>query len=722
MENHKSEIKFYSAYAGGRPVRLSEKTRSFCRDSLNGRYGDEAMKTPFLTLDPSFGATGENAIYDVYDEAIRLICEKAPLRLCDEELVSGAATLGSAIAAQVPVKLGDNFVCPSINHLTLNFFRGVKCGVLSYVPEILERMRDPELTGRQKRHLKSLLSVIESLKIYHSRYLELVREKRPDIYINLKNVPLCGAVNFREAVQSLWFLFSFTRLTGNWPGIGRIDLILGDYYERDLARGLITEEEARELLASFFIKGCEWVRGVDAPRGSGDAQHYQNIVLGGTDEEGRDVTNGVTYLILDVVEELPIGDFPITVRFNKKSPEKLFKRVAEVIRHGGGTVACYNEETIIESLTNFGYPEREAARFANDGCWEVQIPGCTRFTYLPFDGLGVLLNQTFKIGSGVIPAFDSFESVLNAYLGDLKETCGRLADSLLDSCLEDREAKGFDADFRPQPFATSVIDLFEDGCIENAKGYLEGGPRYSVIPLHIGGVPDVANSLYAIKKLCFEEKKITLEELLKILGNNWEGEDVLRTYVRSKYTYYGNDNPEVDSIAAVVFDSFADFCTEYGRKYKLFIPSGVSTFGRQLEWLGSRTATPFGTLKGEILSGNASPTPGTDREGATAVIKSYCAADLTKQVTGSALDVKLFPGTVSGPNGTEGIVSLIKGFMNLGGYFMQLDVTDAEVLREAQKDPAKYKSLSVRVSGWNARFVSLDEHWQQMIIERNEKC
>ena len=721
MENRQSEYSFYTAYKGGRPVRLSEETRKFCFESLKGRYGDEAMETPFLTIDPSFEPSGEPAFYDVYDEAVRLICEKAPLRLCDEELVSGAATLGAAIWAQVPVKYRDNFVCPSINHLTVNFHRAVKCGVLSYVPEIMEKMRDPELTPRQQRHLKSLLEVIKSLKIYHKRYLDLVREKRPDIYNNLKNVPLRGAFSFREAVQSLWFLFSFTRLTGNWPGIGRIDLILGDYYERDLARGVITEEEARELLASFFIKGCEWVRGVDAPRGSGDAQHYQNIVIGGTDDEGRDVTNGVTYLILDVVEELPIGDFPITVRFNKKSPEKLYQRVAEVIRHGGGTVACYNEETILESLVKFGYAPREAAKFANDGCWEVQIPGCTRFSYLPFDGLGILLHDTLKIGSGEIPAFGSYEEVAAKYLEDLHAACRRLADSLLDSCLENRAGKGTDAEFWPQPFGTSVIDLFEDGCIENAKGYLEGGTRYSVVPLHIGGVPDVANSLFAIKKLCFEEKKVSLSDLLEILGQNWEGEEVLRTYVRSKYVYYGNDNPEVDSIAAKIYDTFADFCAEYGRKYKLFIPSGVSTFGRQLEWLGSRTATPFGTLKGEILSGNASPTPGTDREGATAVIKSYCAADLTKQTTGSALDVKLFPGTVSGPNGVEGIVALIKGFMNLGGFFMQLDVTDAQVLREAQKDPAKYKSLSVRVSGWNARFVSLDEHWQEMIIERNER-
>lgn len=183
------------------------------------------------------------------------------------------------------------------------------------------------------------------------------------------------------------------RLCGNWPGIGRIDWLLGDYLEKDLADATLTLDEAREILAHFFIKGCEWVKGGDY--GSGDAQHYQNILLAGVDENGKEVTNAVTHLVLDILEELGISDFPTTVRINKNTDTKLLTRIAEVIRYGGGVVAVYNEDLIIESLTDYGYELDEARRFANDGCWEIQIPGKTFFTYIPFDALQILQQIVF---------------------------------------------------------------------------------------------------------------------------------------------------------------------------------------------------------------------------------------------------------------------------------------------------------------------------------------
>ena len=171
-------------------------------------------------------------------------------------------------------------------------------------------------------------------------------------------------------------------------------------------------------------------------------------------------------------------------------------------------------------------------------------------------------------------------------------------------------------------------------------------------------------------------------------------------------------------MTAEILDRFADMVLAHkGESPILYIP-GVSTFGRQIDWLGQRTASPFGMKKGTILAGNASPTPGTDKEGATSIIESYCRADLEKQVCGAALDVKLHPSATRGENGLAGIVALLKGFVTLGGYFLQLDVIDGEVLRKAQEDPEAYKTLSVRVSGWNARFVTLNRQWQEMIIER----
>ena len=201
---------------------------------------------------------------------------------------------------------------------------------------------------------------------------------------------------------------------------------------------------------------------------------------------------------------------------------------------------------------------------------------------------------------------------------------------------------------------------------------------------------------------------------MRVLRGDWEGYEPLRQYVLNQYTYFGNDNDEVDAIAQRIIRDFADICDAAGGTFKT--PAGVSTFGRQLAWSPHRIATPYGKKAHDILSGNFSPTPGTDKEGATAVIKSYCKADLKRTVSGAALDIKLLPTAVNGENGVETIASLIKGFVTLGGHFMQLDIADTALLKKAQEHPEEYQHLSVRVSGWNARFVTLNKQWQDMII------
>ena len=182
-----------------------------------------------------------------------------------------------------------------------------------------------------------------------------------------------------------------------------------------------------------------------------------------------------------------------------------------------------------------------------------------------------------------------------------------------------------------------------------------------------------------------------------------------------------NNSEEVDAIYARIVSDFADICNQGNGKCSFIFPGGISTFGRQLEWAPQRMATPYGRKAGEILAANGSPTPGTDKEGATAIICSYCKADLQKLPVGAALDLKLLPSGIKGETGLDVLVSLMRGFVDLGGFFMQPDVADASILREAQENPDNYQTLSVRVSGWNARFVTLNREWQDMIIAQNEK-
>ena len=693
-----------------RPVRLSERTREFARESLSGKYGRALKATPFVPLDdiPGFEALSP---YDKYDAAITRIAETAPVRIAPGELIRGSATLIEAVHHVVPGFFGGKALFSSVSHLTCDFARVLREGADGFLDEINARLALPA-DAEQQRFLKSLLNVYEALKIWHGRYISaleaLAGDRSGTAYEtnleNLRSVPFSPPRSFAEALQSLWFTFAFIRLCGNWPGIGRLDEMLGPFLEKDLASGKITEDMAREYLAHFFIKGCEWVTLDNV--GSGDAQHYQNIVLAGVDGDGEPVTGTVTRLILEVLEELPISDFPVAVRLSPDSPEWLTEAMARVIRHGGGVVAAYNEPLIIDSLTGFGYPLREAREFANDGCWEVQIPGMTCFTYRPFDAHRLLLNDVLGLNEKGPEnrRYESYDEIYNEYLKCLDRSIDEFHSS----------ADGFGKDKTP----CSVVSFFETGCAQSARSYLDGGPVYTCLSPHPGGLPDAVNSLYAIKKLVFNEKRITLDEFLSVLKRNWEGSEPLRRYVRTAYSYYGNDNPEVDEIMNGILSHYIAYARRVKERAGVKRPPGISTFGRQIEWRNDRTASPHGFFSGDILSGNLSPTPSTDKNGPTAVIRSHCSADFSGLTCGTALDMKLDPSAVQGPAGIKAIRSLLTGFVTLGGFFIQIDVVDAAVLEDAQKHPENYQNLAVRVSGWSARFITLDKNWQRMIIER----
>ncbi len=703
---------FPSAYKGGRPARLCEATRRFAMESLQGKYGTQTALYPFVHVDCVENWDGLND-HEKYTATLDVLVRECPLRICEGERVCGAATLGAGIRHQYPVARGGQVIYPSVSHLTVDFGILVREGIYgmrSRIESIDISAFDEAATHRHN----ALLCTLDAMEVWHRRYLDATRDAYPHLYKTLSRVPLYPAESFTEAVQSLWFGFAFLRLGGNWPGIGCIDRLLGPYLDRDLAAGKITMEEAREVLASMFIKGCEWIE-QDTPRGSGDAQHYQNIVLGGTDASGCDVTNTVSYLCLEIVEELGISDFPISVRLHDNTPKDFLRLLACVMRHGGGVVAVYNEKTVFAALRAQGYPEHEIYDFANDGCWEVQIPGKTYFSYIPMDFLHVLLQDVLHVAEGELLDYPDMDSIREAYFERMKQVIAHTCTGLLDG-FAPAWREGSDA-FRPG-MPTPMIDLFEHGCAESGRGYLEGGTPYRVISPHMGGVGDVANALCAIEQLCFIEKKLSVTQLCEILRNDWQGQEQLALYAKHKLPHYGNGDPVADAHYAWAVAAFAKACEPFAKGYPLAFPPGISTFGRQIEWIAHRTAVPHGYRRGEILAGNTSPTPGTDTAGATATVRSYCAADLSRMTTGAALDIKMYPGTLEGENGLCALEGLMQGFCVLGGYFMQVDVPDVQTLLDAREHPENYKTLSVRVSGWNARFVTLDDAWQRMVLER----
>ncbi len=709
-------------------TRLAPATRALAAQYLSGAVGRTIREADF-GLDPACLAHNPTPNREVA-EAIRTIAAHAPLRILPGEKLVGAATLRAAMAHVIPLTSHR-----SISHTTIDFDKAMRIGYRGLRAEIDDRLTRGGLDGNGVDLLESMRICIAAAGIWHGRYVARLEERIADsggaenahwktVLDGARRVPEEPPATFREGVQALWLLWDFQRLCGNWSGIGRIDKMLGPLLERDRAVGRIDLDEARELLAHFWIKGCEWITAEG--RGSGDAQFYQNIVLAGVDEAGRPVANAVTDLVLDVVEELHISDFPIAVRIDAHTPDRLLERIAAIQRLGGGTLAVYNDDRIIPNLVRFGYPLAEARNYANDGCWEILIPGKTAFGYQPFDTL-LLLQETLGLteaapvartekpecsdlrslvpGDGAGAAFPDFESLY----ADFRARLARTVDELLDC-----------TPFSDQP--CPLLSLLVEGCVETGRSYLDGGPLYTVRSPHAGGLPDVANALLAIRRLVYEEQAFTLPALIGILRDDWAGHEALRRRIRRQFGFYGNDDADADAMLKRVFEDYADLVGAERERHGVLRPAGISTFGREgSQYLPHRTASAAGTKRGDVLAGNFSPSPGTDRRGPTAVIRSHCAVDLRKLPCGTALDLKIAPGSVRGETGIRALAGLMRSFVRLGGIFLQIDVVDTDLLRDAQAHPEKYPNLAVRISGWSARFATLTREWQDMIIVRTEQ-
>jgi formate C-acetyltransferase len=679
---------------------------------LSGEFGRAAVEAGLRLADyPESNDLGPEMRYAF---AVNLIARNAPLRIIPGGLIVGAATYRESIFHLTPI-LNES----STSHLTLGFDRVLKIGYKGIRREIEDRVALGGLDEKGLDLLCAMRSCLDAANIWHDRYVsaleELVssgpeeeRQNYAEVLANLRNVPENPPTTFREAVQSLWFAYAFQRLCGNWSGIGRIDQMLGGFLSADIDNGTLTLDEARELLAHFWISGTEWIGAKTAPD-SGDAQHYQNIILGGVDKENEEVANDVTYLVLDIARELKISDFPIAVRISRNSPEKLLVRVAEAWQSCAGFVSIYNEDVVISALVKFGYPMEEAREFTNDGCWEPIIPGKTSFLYSTVDLLSCL-QRTLGLGedgSGAAPEFPDFDGLYRAFIGSLTRV------------IEDENAglSAYNRDGLPAP----LISMLIDGCIESGRGYYDRGPCYTVFAMHAGGMANAGNSLFAIKKLVYEDKRLTLPELVEILRNDWEGHEPLRRRILKEFEFYGNDNDEVDGMVMRIFDDFTEITRDRREVDGVLRPAGISTFGREISWVPDRAATADGHRKGEILAGNFSPSPGTDRKGPLAALKSYCKMDFEKLPNCGTLELKIFPPSVRGESGIAALIAMERAFVRLGGMYLNIDVIDTETLLDAQAHPERYPNLAVRIAGWNARFATLDKDWQKIVINRTQQ-
>lgn len=690
------------------PHRLSQTVHELADIGFSGQWGRELVNP-----DWDFSEVGEAGVdaQILYGRAALSVAKNAPLRFTPGELLVGSATLLPAANHKIPC-MGET---SSLSHTTLGFEKALKVGYKGLREEVEERIARGGLDQEGQNLLQGMLMCIDASKIWNDRQIAALQAMKvgatpEDAARFSQQIDILGRVpenppqNFREAIQMMWSLYSFHRLMGNWSGLGRLDRMLGGYLEADLKNGSITLDEARELVAHFWVKGTEWI---GIYNGSGDAQFYQNVILGGIDKNGKEVTNELTYLILDVVEELHISDYPIAVRLGDKTPEKLFRRIAEVQRYGGGIVSVYNENVVIKALTDFGYPLEEAREFTNDGCWECIIPGKTAFIYWPNDMVPVL-NGTLHVDSDEAVTDADFESLYSRFRSNLAADVKARHDAL-------------DGSWKTPWMPCALASLFAEGCMEKGRCYYNLGPKYTVNGIHYGGVSDVANSLHVIKKLVFEEKLVSLQDLVDIMRNNWDGNEGLRRLVQSRFTFYGNDDAEADAMMCRVFDDYASFVGEVKERAGVRRPCGISTFGREIDWRMVRLAMAEGSRRGDILATNCSPTPGSDKKGPTSALNSYCKLDFTKSPNGATLELKILPQSIKGENGVKALVGLAKTFREKGGFYMHIDVVDTATLVDAQMHPELYPNLPIRVAGWSARFTTLCKEWQDMIIQRTQQ-
>ena len=706
---------FGIASSADRERRLPAETRALAARYLSGEFARAMKPAPFGLREDG----EEKSLLELYARAVRRIAGEAPIRIEPLEHLAGTAPFVEAPRHLTPGSTAA-FSIRSFSHVTIGFEKALRVGYAGIQAEIEQRLREGGLDDYGRQYLRAMLGMVEAARVWHQRHVRalqsrlegsegVARDRYRALSAVLQRVPEHAPRSFHEAVQALWEFWEVQRLCGNWSGIGRIDKMLGPFLDQDLRDGRITVDEARDILAHFWIKGTEWTRATGAaPDSTGDAQFYQNIILSGVDEQGRDVTNAVTYLVLDIVEELHISDFPVSVRVSDSTPDRLWRRIAEVQRLGGGIVTIYNEELVIRALVQAGFPVEDARNFTNDGCWEVLIPGKSYFAYKTFDGLQ-LLKECLELDPArpVTTDFASFEQVMQAFekvlLRELKVVRGMaLRPELGDGTI-------------PSP----LLDLWVEGCIRKGRPYSGGGPVYRIVAPHLGGFADVVNNLSAIRKIVFEEKRLSFARLREAVRGNWEGDEALRLECFRSTPFYGNDNAEADEMARRVFNTYTAMCRELAAiEPKVLIPAGFSTFGREIKWRRERPATFFGQRAGDILAANLSPTPGTDRDGPTAVIKSYTKFDFTRLPNGSPLDLRLHPSCLRGEKGVQSLAALLRTFVRLGGWYLQLDVVSPETLRAAQERPDLYPNLVVRISGWSARFATLCREWQDAIIER----
>ena len=511
---------------------------------------------------------------------------------------------------------------------------------------------------------------------------------------------------------------------------GRFDQYMYDLYEKDLASGKISKEKALEYIIHMFLMNStnNKVRGYGHTKFSQGYPLYSNLVVGGYKKDGSDGTNDLSYLCVEAMNMTAMAEPNFSMRYNKTTPVELLRLAARLIRTGCGMPSMFNDEVAVKGLVDLGIPREDALNYCPIGCVETGVPGmyghrATGMTYVNWGKvLEIVLNHgndpktDIKLIDLGDKDYASYDEVWTAWEKALKYYSDLAVES---DAICDRALVTYDAD----PFASCFID----NCMALGKTLKEGGCKYDVISQSNIGPCIVGNSLAVVKKLVFEDKTLSMDELMKAMASDWAGEEGMRIHkMVMNVPKFGNDEDYVDEIVADVFHSYLkllpDYHTERTGKgpevscYTMstsnitsYIPNGFDV-----------NATPDGRYAGTPLNEGCSPTQGTDTHGPTAVINSVSKLPNDQVAAGQLLNMRFASGALAGEENLMKFVAFLQASVLKGIYHNQFNVLSTETLRKAQKDPDNYRDLIVRVAGYCAQFVSLMPEAQEAIIARTE--
>lgn len=639
-------------------------------------------------------------------------------------------------------------------HLAVNYEKILAFGLKGYEERVKDLKAKLDLTDPdsidKNIFYRAVLIVIEAVHQFAQRYSKLAQEladrekdsKRKAELLEISRicakVPYEPATSFYEAVQSVWFIQLILQIESNGHSLsyGRFDQYMYPYYIKDIQEKVITKDEALELLTCLWIKTLtiNKVRSQAHTLSSAGSPMYQNVTIGGQTPDKKDAVNELSFVVLQSVAQTRLTQPNLTVRYHKNINKAFFDDCIEVMKLGFGMPALNNDEIIIPSFINWGVKEEDAYNYSAIGCVETAVPGkwgyrCTGMSYINFprvllcamnDGVDLTTGKRFTKGYGYFKDMKSYEELLSAWDKTVREMTrySVIVENAIDKASE-----------RDVP--DILCSALTDDCIGRGKTIKEGGAVYDFISGLQVGIANMADSLAAIKKLVFEEKKITPTQLWNAILDDFQSDEnkKIQAMLIDEVPKYGNDIDYVDNLVVEAYDSYLDEIEKYpntryhrgpigGIRY-----GGTSSISANVGQGMGTMATPDGRNAYEPLAEGCSPAHNADKNGPTAVFKSVAKLPTEKITGGVLLNQKMTPQMLSTEENKQKLEMLIRAFFNrLHGYHVQYNIVSRETLIDAQKHPEKHKDLIVRVAGYSAFFNVLSKKTQDDIIGRTEQC